>query len=182
MKVIPAAPALVILIGPTGAGKSTWAAKHFTEDEVIDTDAVRIEFGEARGMSRDNLATLFKSVWETEEQQIIEEYHRRIKAGIDDEKRVVAEASHLRKEVRLKVANIGLTCNVPVIYVVFDRPREDKLKTAGWRAEAPIINGLGIIDRYAKRFEANEADILCGDNISTITVIDTRSEGYHVVP
>ena len=182
MKIIPAAPVLVILIGPTGAGKSTWAAKHFIADEVIDTDAIRIEFGEARGMSRDNLAALFKSVWETEEQQVIAEYHKRIKSGLDNGKRVVAEASHLRKGVRLSVANIGLTCNVPVIYVVLDRSCEEKLKTAGWRAKAPKINGMGIIDRYAKRFEANEADILNGDDISTITVIDTRVEGCQVVP
>lgn len=182
MKVIPAAPVLVILIGPTGAGKSTWAAKHFSEDEVIDTDAIRIEFGEARGLSRNNLAALLNSVWETEEKEVIAEYHRRIKSNLSNGKRVVAEASHLRKEVRLKVVDIGLTRSIPIIYVVLDRSREEKLKTAGWRAEAPIINGMGIIDRYAKRFEANEADILNGDNISTITVIDTRFEGCQVVP
>ncbi len=37
-----AVPGLVLLVGPTGAGKSTFAAKWFASDEVVSLDACRI--------------------------------------------------------------------------------------------------------------------------------------------
>ena len=38
-------PALVVLIGPSGAGKTTWAKKHFREGQVLSTDHFRALFG-----------------------------------------------------------------------------------------------------------------------------------------
>jgi protein phosphatase len=34
-------PSLVVLVGPTGAGKSTFAARHFRPTEVVSSDACR---------------------------------------------------------------------------------------------------------------------------------------------
>lgn len=35
------APAVVVLVGAAGSGKSTWAALHFTASEVVSSDALR---------------------------------------------------------------------------------------------------------------------------------------------
>ena len=34
-------PCLVVLVGPAGSGKSTWAAAHFPADQVVSTDRLR---------------------------------------------------------------------------------------------------------------------------------------------
>ena len=34
-------PALVVLVGASGSGKSTWAAQHYRAQEVVSSDALR---------------------------------------------------------------------------------------------------------------------------------------------
>ena len=38
-------PALVVLVGASGAGKSVWAAEHYRPDEVISSDRLRALVG-----------------------------------------------------------------------------------------------------------------------------------------
>ena len=39
-------PCLVVLIGPSGTGKSTWAGRNFSPDQVVSSDALRALVGE----------------------------------------------------------------------------------------------------------------------------------------
>ena len=39
-------PCLVVLVGASGAGKSTWAAEHFAPDQVVSSDRLRAVVGE----------------------------------------------------------------------------------------------------------------------------------------
>ncbi|HYA51664.1 MAG TPA: AAA family ATPase, partial [Streptosporangiaceae bacterium] len=34
-------PALVVLVGPSGSGKSAWAARRYRPDEVVSSDRLR---------------------------------------------------------------------------------------------------------------------------------------------
>ncbi len=169
MKNLRSFPPLVMLIGPTGAGKSTWAKKHFQEDEIISSDDIRIEFGEARGLSRNNMAELLRSVWKLEEQKVKQEYQDRVAFALRTGKRVVAEASHLRWKDRLAIADTARALGIAVTYVILNRPLEDKLKTAGWRAEVPSL-----IEKQQRMFEKNEAEILAGDGRPEIAIMDIR--------
>jgi F420-dependent oxidoreductase-like protein len=45
--VVLPAPCLVVLVGAAGAGKSTWAAAHFSADQVVASDALRGMVGAA---------------------------------------------------------------------------------------------------------------------------------------
>jgi F420-dependent oxidoreductase-like protein len=44
--VVLPAPCLVVLAGPAGAGKSTWAAAHFATEQVVSSDRLRAIVGE----------------------------------------------------------------------------------------------------------------------------------------
>ena len=38
-------PSVIVLVGPSGAGKTTWAREHFTDSEVLSSDALRAVVG-----------------------------------------------------------------------------------------------------------------------------------------
>jgi AAA domain len=38
-------PALIVLVGASGAGKSVWAAEHYRPDEVVSSDRLRVLVG-----------------------------------------------------------------------------------------------------------------------------------------
>ena len=38
-------PALVVLVGASGSGKSVWAAEHYRPDEVVSSDRLRALVG-----------------------------------------------------------------------------------------------------------------------------------------
>ena len=42
--VLPA-PCLVVLVGPSGSGKSSWAATHFAPEQIVSSDALRAVVG-----------------------------------------------------------------------------------------------------------------------------------------
>jgi F420-dependent oxidoreductase-like protein len=39
------APSLIVLVGPSASGKSTWAARHFAESEIVSSDRLRAMVG-----------------------------------------------------------------------------------------------------------------------------------------
>lgn len=148
--------ALIVMIGPSCAGKSMFVDKNFKQHEVISSDKIREELtGDFRNQHANSL--------------VFNEFHRRVEMKLGLGERVVADATHLRKKDRVSTALLGVKMHVPVIYIVVNRSLDDKLATAGWRADVP-----GLIQKHEQTFQAQEADILSGDDMAT--VIDTRSE------
>lgn len=145
---------LIVMVGPSGAGKSTFVNQYFQPYEIISSDKIREELtGDFRNQHVNNL--------------VFEEFYRRIEAKLQLGERVVADATHLRKKDRMKTAQVGAKYRVPIFYIVVNRPLDEKLATAGWRAGVP-----GLIEKHEEIFKSQEKEICSGDKIAT--VIDIR--------
>lgn len=166
MKTIPIAKSLIVLVGPSGSGKSHFSEKHFDAREIVSSDAIRQEFtGDFRRQDKNN--------------EVFDEFHRRIEVKLNVGQRVIADATNIRNADRRRVAEIGKRLGVPVIYVVINRSWFEKDRDGGWRKVIRMKRGITLMDAHQTTFEANEKTILAGDGIADM-VIDTRNEPFEV--
>ena len=100
------APSLVVLVGPPGAGKSTWAAAHFAAG-VVSSDALRALVGESQGDQRAS-ADAFDLV----ERTVAARMRRRLTTVID----TTGYDGALRAAWRTTAAANGVAC----VAVLFD--------------------------------------------------------------
>src|ERR1051326_1142327 len=164
MKKIPLGPVIVELIGPSGSGKSAFAQSFAVHDkyEVVSSDALRERFaGDRRRQDRNDL--------------VYNEFDRQICMRLEQGKRVVADATHIRDSARRRTAKLARKYGAKVIYVVLDRSIAAKFHTAGWRADVKV-GGKGLIERDDEVFLANRQKILAGDSGLADLVIDTRKD------
>lgn len=161
-KRITAGPTLVVLVGPSGAGKTTWAKENFTSDEIVSTDALRREFlGDHRRIDEDDV--------------IRNEFCRRIQIRLEAGLRVVADATHLHGTERRRTAKLAQPYGANIIYVIIDRPLVTKVNHGGWR-NGIFTDGKSLIVRHHETFEGIVASALGGDGGVARTVVDWRVE------
>lgn len=164
-KAITLGPTLVMLVGPSAGGKSTFA-KQFLPHEVVSTDALRQEFtGDFRRQDMNDV--------------VMAEYDRRIQTRLEAGLRVVADATHIRDNDRRRTARLAAKYGARLIYVVINRSLEAKMKYADWRAGVRV-NGKELVVAHDETFRANENKILNGDGLGAI-VIDARKEVPEIV-
>jgi len=167
MFTIPAEAALIVLVGPSGGGKSTWAAAHFDPTEIVSSDALRVELTGQQERQDKN-------------RQVFDEFFRRILARLVAGQRVVADAQHLAQGERKKTAKIGKDLGVPVYYVVVNRPLISKVKTAGWRS-TQFMKGKNIVEAYEETYQAVLPVIKTGDGLAK-AVLFAETDDIRVAP
>lgn len=146
--------ALIVMVGPSGGGKSTMISQYFKSYEIVSSDSIREELtGDFRNQHHNDI--------------VFKEFHRRIELKLSIGERVVADATHLRKKDRIATAQLGAKYHIPVYYIIINRTIEDKITTAGWRTGVP-----GLIEKHEETFKSQLPDILKGDSMAT--VIDLR--------
>ncbi|MFL7904317.1 AAA family ATPase [Azospirillum argentinense] len=146
---------LVIMVGPTCAGKSRWARRRYAEEEIVEADAIRKSLNGSLDMAGD-------------QSPVFERVRREVLARLSVGRTVVVDSTNLKREDRLANALLAPS-DIPVEYVVVDRPLEEKVGMAGWRADKP-----GLIELHAKLFESGLPDILGGDGLPNVRVLDHR--------
>jgi hypothetical protein len=153
---------LVIMVGPSGAGKSTWIEEELGTEGLkatISSDTIRQELC---GNFQDQSQNL----------KVFEVMHElaslRLKRGLP----VILDATHLRNADRKKAASL-VPNDVPVLYVVIDRPLEEKKLSAGWRSGV-TVRGKPLIEYHEQTFKSNIKAILSGDGLPNVAVLDAR--------
>ncbi len=113
-------PSLVVLVGPAGAGKSTFAGRRFAPDEIVSSDGLRAALtGDATDQSRNRLvfALLHRDV------------ERRPGAGL----LTVVDATNVEWHARRPLLEIARRAAAPCVAIVLDLPLADVLERNGAR-------------------------------------------------
>ena len=146
------------MVGPSGSGKSTLAAKHFATHEIVSIDKIREELlGDFR------IQTNQFDVWE--------EVHRRVRQRLAFGQRVVVDATNIKFGDRQRFIETAKHFKVELVYLVVNRPVTAKLKTAGWRLEVD-----GLIERHEVVFNNNLKGIMRGDGVARVIKLFDNTE------
>lgn len=160
---------LTLMVGPSGAGKTFWLHHSsalvdygIRDPHVISSDQIRADLcGDWRDQSRndDVFAALHAVV------------RARVHAGLP----TVVDATNLRRKDRLAVVGLAPAA-APVRYIVIDRPMDEKRRDAGWRSEVVGADGqpFDLIGKHDQTFRSQLKDILTGDGLPNVKVIDLR--------
>ncbi|MDR7520591.1 MAG: AAA family ATPase [Armatimonadota bacterium] len=100
-------PSLVVLCGPAGSGKTTFATRHFPPTAVVSSDR-------CRAMIADDERNIAVS------REAFELFHLIIDRRVRFGRLTVADSTALRREARRALLQIGRRHGVPVILIVFD--------------------------------------------------------------
>lgn len=147
---------LVMMVGPSGGGKSTYARTNYPPDEIVSSDAVRQEmFGSQ--ITAGSQAKVFDAVTE------------RLVAKLSRGEGAVLDATNIRKRDRLKIVDL-VPDDMEIEYVVIDRDMDDKRRAGGWRNERE-----GLLEGHAGMFASELDDILAGDGRPNVRVVDART-------
>jgi len=108
--VIPAG-ALVVLVGPAGSGKSTFARRHFRETEVVSSDR-------CRAMIADDEADM------TVSGRAFELFHEILRHRLELGRVAVADSTAVTGRARAELRALARRCGAPVVVLAFDVPLE----------------------------------------------------------
>ena len=129
---------LVFMVGPPGAGKSTFSEKHFPNETIVPTDGLRLGLSNNPGnqlVSNEafNLAARIVS--------------SRLKNG----ETVVLDAMNLDSALRQRFAKFAKENNSPVIAICLDIPEEELLRRNSVRVKKVGDEYLRIRIQRAKK-------------------------------
>lgn len=158
-------PILIILIGPAGAGKTTYAARLAARTPnlvVHSTDDIRQE-----------TAGDFKD--QSHNQRVFEVFHDRIRNSLADPHIafVVADATNLHPASRATLR--GLNPNKTTAYVLIDRPLPTKKAQGAWRNSVILSTGETLVENHHRRFQEQLPALLAGDYNPEVAVYDLRT-------
>jgi predicted kinase len=115
-------PEVVITVGLSGSGKSTWVAKHLKDHQLISLDEIREEIGRNRSDQSQNA-------------KVVDVGRQRLRQHLREKKRVVWDATSLRRDYRSSVANLAFDYGALVTLIVFHRSVEACIEQNSQRTE-----------------------------------------------
>ncbi len=148
---------LTVMVGPSGAGKSTYA-RYMAG--YVSSDDLRQEYcGDFTDQRRND--------------DVFTALHRIAKARLDSGLPVCIDATNLRRRDRLACVALA-PYGTRVRYAVIDRPLTEKKHDGGWRNDVHI-GGQTLIEAHHGRFQSSLRDIMTGDGMPQVDVVDLRT-------
>ena len=156
--------ALVLLVGPAGCGKSTWAARRFRADQVLASDAFRtIVAGDATDQSASKDA--FRLL------------HLAARARLGRGLLTVVDATNFTAAARSGLREQARRADRPAVAVIFDLPLERCLAQNAARTERRVPEA--VVRRHHAGMPAVRAQ-LPGEGYASIVVV--REDGGFAAP
>lgn len=155
-------PLLTIMVGPSGSGKTTWCKANLPSGgSYLSSDDLRTVYcGNMQDQSRND--------------DVFYALHKLAKARLECGLPVVIDATNLRRKDRLACVELA-PAGSSIRYVVCNRPMAQKVRDAGWRADVKMGDGKSLLEAHEQRFSSQLKDILNGDGMPNVTVLDVRS-------
>jgi protein phosphatase len=155
---------LVVLCGPAGSGKSTWAAKHFLPTQIVSSD-------ECRALVSDDPANQSVSARAFDLMHFI--IDKRLTLG----RLTLADATNLRREYRRTLIRIAQDHGFNTAAIVFDVSMETCLARNAARTrkvpQGALMNQYGLLERTVrtiKKEDFNYVHVLDKDSQSNASV------------
>lgn len=146
---------LTLLVGPAGAGKTTYVAKNYREGEVISTDRIREQ--EGLGHEPEDLAKTFRLA------------RAMARARVENGFHAVIDATNLKQKDRLSFVE-AMPKDILVHYVLLDRDYDEKVRDRGWRP-------IELIDKHHRMFrDTTLPQVKDADGLGNVVVVDKRQK------
>jgi protein phosphatase len=150
-------PCLVLLVGPAGAGKTTFARRHFGWEEVVSSDALRAVVGDGEA---DQSAT--RPAFAILHRQVVS----RLRRGL----LTVVDATNLTRGARASLLRRAVWSGVPAVAIVFDLPPTLVLARNAARAERVVDPGI-VTEHLARLRVALDRGALGGEGFEAVHLL-----------
>ena len=149
--------ALMLMVGPSGAGKTTYIDSNaYPYDMVVSSDKLREQIcGNFRDQSKNA--------------QVFSALRAIVKARITNGLHVIVDSTNIRDRDRRQLRDL-VPANCKIRYTVMNRSMDDKMRDAGWRSDVEI-GGVPLILKHEQVFLSNLKNILAGDGDPRVKVI-----------
>jgi predicted kinase len=152
-------PSLVVLVGAAGAGKTTFAARHFAPEEVLSSDRYRrMVSGEEANQSATRAAFV--------------RLHRDLEARLGQGWLTVVDATSVKPAARRALIARAKVAHVPVTAIVLDLPAETVIARNNARP-ARVVDLAVVRDQLAAVRDALDgpAPVLLGEGFAQVVVL-----------
>lgn len=158
-------PALVVLVGPSGSGKSAFAARHFAPTQVLSSDRFR-------AMVADDEDDQSASADAFELLHLVA--GKRLAAG----RLTVIDATNVREGARRELLRLAREYGLPAVAIVLDLPVGLCMERNEQRPERVV--GAGVIRRHRANLHES-LDSLSDEGFHAVHVLRRQSEVDRVV-
>jgi predicted kinase len=157
-------PSLVVLMGAAGAGKSTFAARHFDPSEVLSSDAYRAQIS---GDPANQTVT----------RAAFGRLHRDLTRRLDARQLSVVDATNLGRAARRVLLRLAAAGAVPAVGIVFDLPVDVILARNAART-ARVVDEAIVLQHLAQvrtMIDDPETDVRA-EGFSLVTILRDPAE------